>query len=507
MHEHASGFTPPVQSRHVIYLVSPARLSLARAELETLEGNEGANTTEDSLRIYGISLENGVHISVHLTCRLDDVRHILKSQPTESVVLENREPKAPSGFSKSVAGRALPALLTVEGGRRLRKSSIFVVLPKFASTSQHAFAAGSLQLGGVIVDPPSMDSLLSSVCRGIHPPERGKVALCLAGGGIEGLFYELGVLRALDDCLGGRLIDFDIFSGISAGAIISACLVNGVRPKDLGDALKGRPSRIDPITRGMLFDPNVGEIVTRLSHAIKDLIRGEWLRKPIDTALRVAPNAIFSGDRLRWYLEKQFGKPGMTNDFFKLEKSLFIGATDQDTATHVTFGDHGFRDVPISHAVRASTAMTPYYPPEKIKGRYYIDGIFTRTINLDVAVDHGAKLIICVDPLSPVNIDTPGYVSGRGGFFNTVQSIKSMIRTRLFEVIDRAEEAYPTVQVVVFSPTPRDLEKMSGTMMRFFYRTETEDMAYASASAQIKTDFPWLAADFERHGFRLKQPS
>jgi predicted acylesterase/phospholipase RssA len=238
--------------------------------------------------------------------------------------------------------------------------------------------------------------------------------------------------------------------------------------------------------------------------SLGDLLRGDWLKTPIDAALRVTPNALFSGDRLRWHLEKQFSKPGMTNDFHRLKKELYVGATDQDTGTHVTFGEKGFREVPISHAVRASCAMTPYYPPEKVGGRFYIDGIFTRTINLDVAVAHGANLIICVDPLTPVSTEQPGYVSGRGGFFNTVQSIKSMLRTRYTEVIGRAEEAYPNATVIEFFPSPKDLEKMSGTMMRFFYRTETEEMAYASTVERIKRDYAWLAADLGRHGFALK---
>jgi predicted acylesterase/phospholipase RssA len=262
---------------------------------------------------------------------------------------------------------------------------------------------------------------------------------------------------------------------------------------------------MSPITRGMLFDPNIGEIVSRLMSSFGDIVRGEWLKTPLDAALRVTPNAIFSGDRLRWHLEKEFGKHGMTNDFNKLNRKLFIGATDQDTASHVTFGDEGLRDIPISHAVRASCAMTPYYPPERIKGRYYLDGIFTRTVNLDIAVAHGAKLIVCVDPMSPVRADQPGYVSGRGGFFNTVQSIKSMVRTRFFEVIDRAEEAYPNVSVLVFSPTSRDLEKMSGTLMRFFYKTETEEMAFESTRERLTQDFDWIASDFSRHGFELKK--
>lgn len=433
---------------------------------------------------------------------------LVGERPVSAVVLDNRGTSTPHNFSETVAGRTLPGLLApASGSGALMKRTIFVILPDFSATAQHAFIAGSLQLGGVLVDPPSLRSAIESVFRTVVRPTGGKVALCLAGGGIEGLFYELGVLRALDRYLVGRsVVDFDIFSGISAGAVISACVANGVAPHELTEALKGRPSRIDPITRGMLFDPNVGEIAGRLALAFKDMLRGEWLRTPLDAALRVTPTAFFSGDRLRWHLEKELSKPGLTNDFNKLEKGLFVGATDQDTGTHITFGETGRKDVPISHAVRASCAMTPYYSPEKIGGRYYIDGIFTRTINLDVAVAHGAGLIICVDPLTPVSSERPGYVSRRGGVFNTVQSIKSMIRTRFSEVIDRAEEAYPNVTVIVFSPTPKDLEKMSGTMMRFFYRIETEEMAYASTVERIRNDYPWLASDFGRHGYPLTEP-
>jgi predicted acylesterase/phospholipase RssA len=150
--------------------------------------------------------------------------------------------------------------------------------------------------------------------------------------------------------------------------------------------------------------------------------------------------------------------------------------------------------------------MTPYYAPEKIGERYFVDGIFTRNIDLDVAVAHGARLVICIDPMTPVQVEEPGYVSERGGFFNTVQSVKSMIRTRLSEVIDRAEEVYPDLKVLVFSPTPSDLEKMSGTLMRFFNRTETEEMAYESTSQRIIRDFDWLAADLGRYGFELSKP-
>ncbi len=487
----------------MLLLVSENVITARRQSLSQLVENDKYN---DNGEIYKITLPSGAPLTVHLSSDAKAAAEALSKQPFSAVVLDNRDADSTRVFSDTVAGKALPGILSmVNDTRRLNRGDIFVVLPDFEYTAHHAFAVGSLQLGGVIVAPAALDTALDSVAVTVQKPTGGKIALCLAGGGIEGLFYELGVLRAINEALVDRSVsEFDIFSGISAGAVIAACLANGVSPKELADAFKGRPSRLAPITRGMLFDPNFSEIVSRLMRSFGDVIRGDWLKTPLDAALRVTPNAIFSGDRLRWHLEKEFNKPGMTNDFNKLRSKLFIGATDQDRASHVTFGEEELRDIPISHAVRASCAMTPYYPPEQIKGRFYIDGIFTRTVNLDIAVAHGAKLIVCVDPMSPVNADQPGYVSGRGGFFNTVQSIKSMVQTRFFEVIDRAEEAYPNVSVLVFSPTPRDLEKMSGTLMRFFYKTETEEMAFRSTQERLSRDFEWIASDFSRHGFELR---
>lgn len=455
-----------------------------------------------------VALSTGERMVVHLFRGPEGAIAGIRRRPYGAILIDNRGGDGGGAFGGTTAGRLMPDLLASAGSARIApRHAVVVILPRGESTALHSYAIGSLQLGGVLIDPPTLAEALAAAHRIARPAEPGKIALCLAGGGIEGMFYEIGVLRALDAALGGRSIcEFDIFSGISAGAVISAFLANGVRPAEIADALHGKESRIAPVTRAMLFNPNIGEVARRIGGALADMMRGRFLTSPIDSAMKVAPSAVFSGDKLREYLERELAKPGLTNDFRRLERDLFVGATDQDAGTHVVFGAAGADGVPISSAVRASCAMTPYYAPEQIDGRYFVDGIFTRTIDLDVAVAHGARLIICVDPLTPVQVDQPGYSSGRGGLFTTVQSVKSMIRTRLSEVIGRAEESYPEVTVFVFSPTPRDLEQMSGTLMRFFYRTETEEMAFESARRRIGADFEWLGADLARYGFSLKRP-
>ncbi len=490
----------------IALVVGEALAARRGAELEALAAPDGSASADGGGT--AVALPDGGRVLVHLFTDPKEAIGEIRKQPFGAILIDNRGDRERASFGDTTAGRLIPDLLASAGSARIApRHAVIVILPRDDSTALHSYAIGSLQLGGVLIDPPSIAEALAAANRIARPAEPGKIALCLAGGGIEGMFYEIGVLRALDAALdGGSITDFDVFSGISAGSVIAALLANGVRPAEIADALHGRESRIAPVTRAMLFNPNLGEVARRVGGALADMMRGRFLTSPIDSAMKVAPSALFSGDKLREYLQRELSKPGMSNDFGRLDKKLFIGATDQDTGTHVIFGENGEDDVPISSAVRASTAMTPYYAPEKIGGRYFVDGIFTRSIDLDVAVANGARLVICVDPLTPVQVDEPGFSSGRGGLFGTVQSVKSMIRTRFSEVIGRAEESYPEVTVFVFSPTPRDLEKMSGTLMRFFYRTETEEMAFESARRRIANDFEWLSADLARYGFSLKKP-
>ncbi len=493
---------------HVEILVLATSSAFVRWMKQIRKAASGPVADADFPEGVRVSLASGATPSVRLYRNPEDFTERFRSVPVGAVLIDCREEDLRGSFMETMAGQVLPALMAGSGfGRVTDRRSIMVILPENSSTAHHAYAVGTLQLGGVYVEPGSLLDVLESACRIARPDEPGKIALCLAGGGIEGMFYELGVLRALNAHLKNRSItDFDIFSGISAGAVLCAFMANGVEPSEIADALHGRDSRIAPVTRSILFDPNIGEVARRLLGAVADVMRGNWLTKPIDTAMKVTPTALFSGEKMRLYLKRELNKRGLVDEFDKLEKKLFIGVTDQDSGAQVSFGTLGQNDPSISRAVRASTAMTPYYAPEKIGERYFVDGIFTRNIDLDVAVAHGARLVICVDPMTPVQVDEPGYVSERGGFFNTVQSVKSMIRTRLSEVIDRAEEVYPDLKVLVFSPTPSDLEKMSGTLMRFFNRTETEEMAYESTCQRINRDFDWLAADLERYGFELSKP-
>ena len=355
---------------------------------------------------------------------------------------------------------------------------------------------------------PTWDELHGAIEALLAEREGGKIAICLAGGGIEGLLYELGVLRALDAFLVNRRVeDLDIFCGISAGAVLGAFLANGVGPDEIGRAFAGGSTRVDPIRRRDLFDPNVGEAVWRLFRLGGELLRGGvGPRGALSSVTRALPTGAFAGANLRRYLRRHLSRPGLTDRFDELRRPLYVGATDQDTSRAVVFGEPGFDHVPIHEAVRASAALVPFYAPAKVDGRWYIDGAFTRTTNMQVAVKHGATMVILVDPLVPVCSEVAGYVRERGGLYASMQALKALINGRFDRAVRAIRELYPQAVFYLFRPHAEEMRILSGSPMKYFWRREVEEIAYAKTVEKIRAAFGDLRRDFARHGVVFRDP-
>jgi predicted acylesterase/phospholipase RssA len=445
--------------------------------------------------------------------------------PIDLVLVDNRpDPARPyRSFAATPAGKLLPILSSAPRGvRSISRRQIVLLLATGETLARDLYVAGAMKLGGYMVDPwdepPSAErkeGFLDQIALMLGTRRPGKLALCLSAGGIEGLIYELGALRAIDEFLVNRkLHDFDIFCGISAGAVIGAFLANGVEINDLMAGLKDGTDSIDPIGRTTLFTPNHGEIVERLGGLLRRVLllaRGEKESQArrsdlVAALLRFVPGGFFSGDPIRWYLEEQFTRPGRTNCFRQLKKELYIGATDQDSGRHVVFGEAGNRDVPISHAVRASAALVPYYPPEVIGGRYLIDGAFTRTTNFAVAIRHGARLVVIVNPFVPLLSTRPGAIHREGGAFAGLQGIKTLVHSRFDQAFVRIDETYPDVDFQVFVPEGEELAQLTGTLMKFFYRVEIADLAYEHTVARLRRRLSLVTEEFRRHGLLIRDP-
>lgn len=475
----------------------------------------------DSVLLFGVRAEPFSHLpnvrpmgadELHLTRELDGQKKRISLQFEQDLNGATRRISCRAIDSLVVDARSNPAearaLLDRLFGKHevagaVRRGRVTVIVNADEAGINLAEFAGTQHFCPVLV-APTTDTIVTRITEQFHRDHsRGKVAICLAGGGIEGLLYELGVLRALDEFLvGRRVVDVDLFCGISAGAILGSFLANGLSPEEVAAGLRRGTTKLDRMTRSVIFDPNVREVFSRLGGVAKGLVRN-----PSSAMYRAIPSGVFAGEALREYLRKQLQRGGMSDSFHTLRRPLFVGATDQDTNEAVVFGEPSHMDAPVHLAVRASAALVPFYAPQKIGDRYFIDGAFTRTTNMRVAVKHGATLVLLVDPLVPVHADHSGYVHKRGGLFGAMQGLKCLVNGRFDKAEGAIREMYPEVAFRLFRPEGEEMRILSGSPMKFLYREEVEQLAYESTRRKLLDHESEIARDFARNGWEFRAPS
>src|SRR3712207_4168310 len=357
-------------------------------------------------------------------------------------------------------------------------------------------------------------------------PRRSKTALVLGGGGFTGAVYEIGALRALDLLSVNRTVNqFDVYVGTSAGAFVASLAANGVTPEEMMRVVNQQvPTPFRDIDVGTLLRPNVLEyarsaltrpfkaIDTSRERAAGGLNAASWM----DVALGLAeglPCGVYSGAGIERYMREVLSDPDRSDVFRLLEPELSLAATDLDTCERVVFGTTGWDDVPVSQAVRASTALPMVYKPVQIRDREFVDGGIVSTTNLDIAVEAGAKFVVVVNPLVPyVNDFTkrvgrifprPQRVSDMGLPQIGYQAFKLMAYQRLHEMARQWEERYPGVDIVLIEPEPNDELMFQTSIMNFTSRVAIARHGFQSVTLKLAEDYESFRGVCERHGIEI----
>jgi len=355
---------------------------------------------------------------------------------------------------------------------------------------------------------------------------RSKTALVLGGGGFTGAVYEIGALRALDLLSVNRTVNqFDVYVGTSAGSFVAAMTANGVTPEEMMRVVNQQvPTPFRDIDLGTVLKPNVVEFAK--SAAMLPL-RGARLARLfagqlgqfslMDLALGLAeglPSGLYTGAGIESYVRNVLSDPDRTDDFRLLENELYLAATDLDTCERVVFGADEWADVPISTAVRASTALPMVYKPVNVRGHELIDGGIVSTTNLDIAVEAGAKLIIVVNPLVPfVNDFTkkvttlagsrPRHVSDMGFPQIGYQAFKLLAYQRLHEMARKWEDRYPGVDIVLIEPEPDDELMFQTSIMDFRSRVDIARHGFESVTLKLASEYEEFKEVCDRHGIEI----
>ena len=353
-----------------------------------------------------------------------------------------------------------------------------------------------------------------------------KIGVALAGGGPLGSIYEIGALVALQEAFDG--VDFTqchATVGVSAGAFIASSLANGLTPRDLCARFIESEDHAEPFEPDFLMRPALAEYARRLAR-LPELALGAfsaWFDRSaaaystrgffeaVQGFTRALPNGVFDNDAGAAYLAKMFGRSGRTNDFRELRHRLFIVATDLDSAEAVVFGSAGYEDVPISEAVKASSALPGLYPPARIGERDYVDGALKKTLHASVALKAGAKLLVCVNPLVPFNARlasgegrrAPKRLADEGLVTVLSQTFRALIQSRMKVGMERYAHEFPDADILLFEPARDDETIFFANVFSYADRRRLAEHAYSHTRAELRRRATELEPALARHGVRL----
>jgi NTE family protein len=347
---------------------------------------------------------------------------------------------------------------------------------------------------------------------------RSKVALVCAGGGITGAVYEIGCLRALEDLLGRSLIDLDLYVGVSGGAFVTSLLANQISPREMYDAIAAprRGSLTDPT--GALFRVGLGEFWRRslraprvVTDALLARFGGEG-RNWADVAwalFELLPAGLLDNSGIQEYLSTLFAARGRSDDFARLARPLHVIAVDLDSGEAVDFGPGGNLSVPVSKAVQASTALPGLYRPVRIGGRDYVDGGVKKTAHINLAIQSGADLVICVNPIVPIDNRSgalSSHLSSKGITYVLDQVLRIALHGRMQYGLERYKAEHPEVDILLIEPSRDDLRMFSYNIMRYSARKIVAAHAYRSTLQAFTTREDEYRRLLRRHGIALRDP-
>ena len=355
--------------------------------------------------------------------------------------------------------------------------------------------------------------------------KKKKIALCLAGGGITGSMYETGCLAALDDFFEEPhgVNQFDIFVGISAGSVISALIANGYSPREIFEGVVNDDANLN-FTRKKVYDFRFSEIFKFLIPLFKrlpGLIRYGWVNRKhaslmdlLSIMQEFIPPGLFSLRNLDKYMTGLFYPQGKTNDFRNLNKELYIPATHLDTGRRWIFGEDELKEVPISKAVAASAAIPLFFRPVQINHNYFIDGSTGKVAHVDIAIKHGASLIIIINPTVPIEnndkLCLPRFdgecasLVEKGMGFISDQARRIETKTRFELGFERFKNENKNIDYLVFQPKTSDGVLFLYGVMDFDSRKTVLNYGYSSTMTELRTNFEKYKAIFEKHGLKVR---
>jgi predicted acylesterase/phospholipase RssA len=336
---------------------------------------------------------------------------------------------------------------------------------------------------------------------------------------VTGAVYEIGCLRALEELLDRSVLDFDTYVGVSGGAFIASLLAAGISPHELYGEITADWRRPKGVSADPLFRLGVDGLLRStaraprvLGDALRSLLRGERRISELALSLLEAlPAGLLDNSGVQEWVAQLYKLRGLEDHFDELHRELFIVAVDLDSGEAMAFGERPHRGVRISRAVQASTALPGLYRPVRIAGHDYVDGGVKKTAHVNLAIEHGADLVVCINPIVPILNESGGplkrHLSEKGISYVLDQVFRIALHGRMQYGLERYAAEHPEVDILLIEPSRNDMRMFSTHIMRMSDRRVVAAHGYRSALASLGRRRAAHARMLRRHGIRLRRPS
>jgi predicted acylesterase/phospholipase RssA len=292
-------------------------------------------------------------------------------------------------------------------------------------------------------------------------------------------------------------------------------------PGQLFDLARQVPKVVDELRaplRDYMGRPGPGTLRTLLAPIAEALAKRRAFPSPLD----YLPGGIFDNASIEDYMRRNLERGGVPNDFRahyrRTKHELYISAMNLDTAERVVFGHDEDGSATISEAVQASSALPGFYKPARIKGVDYVDGAVRRTANIDVAVEHGADLVICYNPFRPFsNRVQRRFDRTRGTYIydgepladsGVLSVLNQVLRTLLHSRLQYGLRQYqddPSFQgdILIIEPKETDLHFFQLNALAYWQRLRAAQLGYLSVTESIEQHYDLIRPILERYGITM----
>jgi NTE family protein len=271
----------------------------------------------------------------------------------------------------------------------------------------------------------------------------GKVGLVLGAGGITGIAWLAGAVRAVQEQTGWDPATADVITGTSAGGVVATVLAAGQDPCDLLRFAEDPEALATAIARATAGRRREG-MALPLPGSLP-LVASALRTRRLASLSGLLPRGMRSSDEIRGLTHAAAAQGWPTHP------RLWLHTCDLRSGRLVTFGRDGAPAASLADAVTASCAVPSYYRPVRIGRRDYIDGGLRSLSNADQLVDERCDTVLILSPFATTD---------RGALLDTAifGAARSTTAARTAREAQRLRET--GAEVLMIGPTGEDVRAM-----------------------------------------------